>query len=98
MANSRSNKLWIVDTASGTAVTSEILLITKIRWVGGTTASHQAVIQDANGNPFWESIANGADYVECDDFSTHGQRSSSRYLNGLKVPTLGSGTLYIYLA
>lgn len=97
MANARHNHWIIIDTASGSAVNLDKLLVNKIRWVGGATAGDRAVVQDAAGNTFWESVATGVNYVECDDFSTHGHRSSGRLLNGLIVPTLGSGKLYIYL-
>lgn len=97
MANSKSNKIYVIDTASGTAVTLSPLVVNKIRWVGATTAGHTAVVQDQNANPFWSSVAGGANHVESDDFSQHSQRSSSRMLNGLLVPTLGSGVLYIYV-
>jgi hypothetical protein len=94
MANDITKWPLVIDTASGTAVLTSSLRIKKIRWVNATTAGHQASIQDQNGNIFWESIASGANYVEESDFST--EESHRPVLYGLKVPTLGSGKLYLY--
>lgn len=94
MANDITKCPLVIDTASGTAVLTHAIRIKKIRWVNGTTAGHTAVIQDQNSNLFWESIASGANYVEESDF-THDE-SQRNVINGLKVPTLGSGKLEIY--
>lgn len=97
MANTKYNKIVFIDTAGASAIRTDQLTINKIRWVDAGAAGDACVIQDQNNNTFWESVASGADYVESDDFSMGGQNSSGRRLDGLKVPTLSSGKLYIYL-
>ncbi len=94
MANNLQQNPLIIDTASGSALLTHAFRIKKIRWVGGTTAGHEAVLQHQNGQVFWASVCPGANYVEETDFSLMGQHRT--VLNGIKVPTLGSGKLYIY--
>jgi hypothetical protein len=94
MANDITKNPLVIDTASGTAVLTHSLRIKKIRWVGGTTAGHTAIIQDQNSNLYWESICSGANYAEESDFTE--DKSNRTLINGLKVPTLGSGKLEIY--
>ena len=81
----------VVVAASGTAIRSDQFNIWKIRWVNGTAAGHALLIQDAAGQAKFGSVAAGANYVESETFDPPLQ------LTGLKVPTLGSGTLYIYV-
>lgn len=94
MANDITKYPLVIDTAGAGAILTTPFRIKKIRWVNGTTAGHTAIVQDQNGNLFWESIASGANYVEESDF-THDE-SQRNIINGLKVPTLGSGKLEIY--
>ena len=79
----------IVSAASADKQDNGDTFISHIRWVGATTAAHEAIIKDGNGDVFWRSVANAANYVESD----HLERTA---LEGFSVPTLGSGTLYIY--
>lgn len=94
MANDLTKYPLVIDTASGSVLATYDIRVRKIRWVNGTTAGHQAVIQDQYGNLFWESYAAGANYVEESDFTC--DWSQKNVLHGLKVPTLGSGKLEIY--
>jgi hypothetical protein len=94
MANNVSRNPLVIDTAGGSPITTQQLRIRKLRWVGGSAAGHQAIVQDQFGNVFWESIAAGANYVEETDFST--DLTQRTVVSGLTVPTLGSGKLYIY--
>lgn len=89
MANAYKNPM-IVDTAAADLIVPGDVFVDLIRWVGATTAGHAVEIQDGAGNPFWASVANGANYVERDPV-----RRTCK--GGLKVPTLGSGKLYLYL-
>lgn len=95
MANLLGTHPLIIDTPSGTALLTEPIRIQKIRWIGATTAGHTAVVTDVNNNVFWESVASGANYVESEDWSN--LRWERRVMNGLKVPTLASGKLELYL-
>lgn len=91
MSNDITGNPWVIDTASSTTVLSRGWRLTRIavRWVGGSAAGHQAIINDASGRLLWKSVANGANYVEADVIKQEAQ--------GLIVPTLDSGTLYIEL-
>ena len=93
MANDISNNPLIVDTAGASAITSRTFKAYKIRWVGGTTASHTAVIQNAAGRQLIKFQANGADYSESESFPD----DSRLVFEGLIVPTLGSGEIHIYV-
>lgn len=95
MANVLTLNPLKIDTASGTAAVTTPIRIRKIRWIGATTAGHTATIQDQNGNLFWTSVANAANYVEDCNFIVYDNQHGP-VLNGLTVPTLGSGVLYIY--
>jgi len=91
MANALDQNPMKVDTASATALfpATVRLYIKGVRWVGATNAAHTAVITDAAGDAVWNSVANAANYVESD--------SVDDWVDGLVVPTLGSGILYIQL-
>lgn len=94
MANDLTINPLRVDTAGAGAIVTTPIRIHKIRWTGATTAGHTAVIRDQNNNHFWSSVASGANYVEESDFST--DQLQRNVINGLIVPTLGSGVLHIY--
>ena len=98
MANAYKENRFIIDTAGTTLLRgtlasgeSSILLIKGIRWVSKTaSAGDQAIIQDADGIVYWESVASGSNYVESDLLERKWQKD-------FKVTTLTTGTLYIYL-
>ena len=96
MANIRRKGLYKIDTAGAGDIEAigVHIVISKIRWVGATTAGHECKITDAADNIFWDAFASGANYTESDDFSL--RNTSKRAITGLRVPTLGSGVLYIY--
>lgn len=84
----------IVDTASATAITSYTFIANKIRWVGATTAGHTVVVQNGSTHVKWTAEATGANYTE----ETHFSERYPLILDGLIVPTLASGILYIYIS
>lgn len=90
MANDISADPWIIDTAAATVLSTNMLNIKSIRWVGATTAGHTAIIHDKDSNVIWSSVASGANYVESEIVE--------QWVHGLIVPTLASGVLYIQLA
>jgi hypothetical protein len=96
MANIRRNGVYIIDTAGAGDIEPIACHVTvsKIRWVGGSTAGHEAKVTDSADNVFWDAFATGANYTESDDFAQ--RNPSKRTLKGLRVPTLASGKLYIY--
>ncbi len=89
MSNDLTQNPWIIDTAASTTIsTDNNLKLNYVRWVNATTSGHQCVIQNEDGMVIWESYANAANYVERDQLK--------RTINGMIVPTLDSGKLYIY--
>jgi len=85
MANTLIGKVWNIDTAGASPLTSARIRLWGVRWTGATTAGHEAIVHDKHGNIIWRSVANAANYVEAD--------GPNRVYEGLIVPTLGSGTL-----
>jgi len=94
MANNLTINPYVLDTPGGGTITTNVLHLKKLRWVGATAAGHQCVLTDQSGNVFWESFAAGANYVEETDFSTYNQKGNT--LNGIRLTILGSGRLYLY--
>lgn len=88
MANDTSINPWVIDTASAIPITTDVLRIARIRWVGASAAGHQAVLKDKNGKVVYESVANGANFVEDKPLAI-------RVVFGLACTTLGSGKLYL---
>lgn len=91
--------LYIVDTATphsavSGAVTSDTVVISKIRWVSATATAHHMRVTDINNREFYTTVASGAQYVEESNFNW--LPADKRTLNGLRVSSLTSGTVYIY--
>ena len=94
MANDITNNPLLIDTAGATALTSKTFTAYKIRWVGATTAGHTISVQNAGGTVKWASESVGANYVESETFPN----DKLLVFEGLKVPTMASGKVYIYVA
>ncbi len=94
MANDFTSNPWIIDTAGSTVLCTDLIRVKGVRWVGGTTAGHAATITDKAGKVKWTSLASGANNVEGDDINSPPQGWN---WDGLIVPTLASGKLYIEL-
>jgi len=91
MANVFSGLRWIIDTASPLMVTTERIKVKGIRWVyEGATAGDNCVVQDADGNVLWETVAAGVNYSEA-------ELLEDWWETGFKVPTLAGGRLIITL-
>ena len=92
MSNNVTRNPLYIDTAGASAVISGRIEITKIRWVSASaSAGHQCVIQDGSGNAVWESVAPADDHIDSDAWTDE----NPLVIVGLKVPTLGSGAVYI---
>lgn len=89
MANDLTQDPYIIDTAAADVLSTNKLYIKSIRWVGGTTAGHTAVVRDQQSNTIWSSVASGANYVESEIIE--------QWIDGLIVPTLASGVLYVQI-
>jgi hypothetical protein len=87
MANDLTGDVWTVDTASATALITGWVKIKKIWWDDPMVVGHLVIIQDAAGQVH--------NTLRCE---VAGQRITDfmeDWQNGLLIPTLGSGTLYI---
>lgn len=91
MANDLTRNPWVVDTASATAILTDWADVRSIQWIGATTSGHEAIVQDQNNVVLWKRASQGANQ----NFDTEFEGRWGRRVNGLLVPTLGSGTLYI---
>lgn len=91
MANDLSRRPWSLDTAA--VIDANFVRVKSLRWVGSTTAGHVVRVEDANGERIWESAANGANFVDGQDFGIRGQN-----FEGFEVATIDSGILYVTLA
>ena len=99
IANDLTGNPWVVDTASATPITTDDVYLDTIRWVGATTAGHQAIVKDNKGTPdtIYEGLASGANFIDERSFGAE-YAGPRRVVGGLSVTTLGSGKLYIYFA
>lgn len=84
-----TNAIGIIKmTAAADAVTGK-MKIDFIRWVGATTAGHSLVLKDTAGNTIFESVADGANFIDVHRVPI--------VVDGVDLDTMGSGTLYLYL-
>lgn len=102
MSNTFNGRIYIVDTATpvtgggGNAITSDSVVISKIRWVSASAAAHHARVTDINQNVLWTSVASGANFIEESSFDDAMMGRSQRTLNGIRVVSLSSGILYLH--
>lgn len=90
MANVYRDQVWIIDTASATPITEDDVYIQALRWVStAASAGDEVVVTNADGDTVWQSFATGANYIE-------ESQVPLRITDGLAVPTLDSGILYLY--
>ena len=97
MANSIGGAVWAVDTAAAGTIQAGVTFVAKVRWVGGTTAGHEAKVTDVADRVVFHAIATGANY-STESVYSQGMFPGSLPVTDLKVATLGSGTLYIEIA
>lgn len=90
MANDITGNPYILDTATDSvSPTGAFHEIYMVRWTSGSVADAIS-LQDAAGKVKWSAtgtIANNVDY-------SYFQPALA--MNGLKIPTLGSGKVYVY--
>ena len=95
MANSLTLNPWVVDTPAAGAISTDYADVRSIQWVAPSAAAgNEAVVQDQSGRVIWRRVAAGTNT----NFDTEFHGRWGRRVNGLLVPTLASGTLYITFA
>lgn len=94
MSNSLVGNIWHVDTASATPILAagKWRDIRRISWEGGTTAGHECKVTDTDGRVIFQRFATAANA----HFDQTYEGRFGQTVNGLIVPTLASGTVYIY--
>jgi hypothetical protein len=94
MANAPlESNVWLIDTASTATIDSGKKFIRKMRWVKPASIDDSVVVKDGKGNIIGHMNCGVAKQDVEIDFGYcpyHMQNS------GISVPTLASGTLYIY--
>lgn len=99
-ANTSQNPLVFDAAGQFIASTSSPIRVRKIRWASVTAAGALCRIEQeqtaTTTNVFWQSVSNGAAYVEESDFSTSPQGWGT-LLHGIRIASLTSGFLHIYI-
>lgn len=95
MANNLTSNPLVIDTAGGSAIVTKQIRISAIVWDPGTTpsANDSVVVDDASSRRKWSSTIYSGSFLPM-PFTP----SEPVISNGLTVPTLARGNLYIYLA
>lgn len=88
MANQLAERPWIIDTPGATVLFAGRMKIDHFLFAGYAADTDNVTVTDANGHVIW--VENGAS-----DLHSIGTRTIG-WVNGLIVPTLTSGKLYIY--
>lgn len=79
----------IVATTEGT-VTTQVVKISSVRWVGATASGHTARLADSSSNKIFYGMSNSTAY-------TDGWVYDGKWANGLQLTTIASGEVYIML-
>lgn len=89
MANDLAGNPHKIDTAGAGLLWDGRIKITRVYWFNPTTLGHTVIIQDKNGRVIWEGRAEAANESQLANLE-------AGWYPGYKVPTLASGTLYVY--
>jgi hypothetical protein len=91
MANDITKRPWIIDTPSATAIFSGKLWIERMLW-HEPDDSDSIEVTDTSGLSLWSKYAlAGGDGIDYDS------PEICLPVDGLIVPTMGSGTLYVWV-
>ncbi len=95
MANDVTGSPWRIDTQSATAITTDMIRVSKFRWVSpAAIAGHLCVVKNAAGKIVWRSVAAGGNFIDDSSHDGHGPVGN---VKGLIVDDLDSGVLDVYL-
>jgi hypothetical protein len=95
------NPIIVTSTsAAATTIVTQGLSITKIRWeaMGHATDNHVATVQDKNGAVKWQTTLESLGTVGELVNPIESDFNPPLFTDGIIVPTLGGGSLYIYIA
>lgn len=89
MANDLAGNPMKIDTAGAGLLWTGRIKITRVYWFNPTTLAHTVQVQDKNSRNIWEGRCEVANESQLANIERG-------WYSGLKVPTLASGTLYVY--
>lgn len=92
MSNNVAGNPFIIDTATNTAIFTNKFQLLAVQWVSGSIADVVSV-QDSAGNVKWEVIQDVTNKTQAMAFPDELDLN----FNGLKVPTLTTGKVYLYV-
>jgi len=89
----------VLSGSTATTLTTDIVQVLKVRWVGAVGAGDTITLQDQNSNVVWSAKAAAANYTEIDTFAMDRLADFAAYRwNGVKISQITSGTIYIYIS
>lgn len=90
MANTTANNPFVLDTVTDSLfATGQWFNVFAVRWTSGSVADAVS-LQDIDGNVKWSATGTIANNVDQSVFDP------PLIFNGMKIPTLGSGKVYVY--
>lgn len=94
MANDVRGKVWKLDTSGATVIWATRAKIRFIEWFNPTTIGHLMQLTDVNDRVIVDGRAEAANQTQIFDIGASGV---GNYYNGLKMPTLQSGIVYVHI-
>lgn len=89
MANSLGSNPWILDTAASAVLKAHSWKCVTVEWRAPTTLNHTMVLTDKNGHNIVSAVCEAAGQSQL-------FRLYDAWYDGLILPTLASGTVYIH--
>jgi len=90
MANNLAENPITIDTASANVIINWNICVHHMEFVNYAAQTDNVVVQNMNGHNVWDAIGDTT-------LSPISQGSQVGWIHGLKVPTLTSGLLKIYI-
>lgn len=89
----------VLSGSTASTLTSDIVQVLKVRWVGAVGAGDTVTLTDLNSNIVWSAKSAAANYTEIDTFAVGRNNDFQVYRwNGVKISQITSGTIYVYIA
>ena len=80
-----------ITSSTDVVASTNVMILSSLRWVGATAATHTCVITDGAGNVIFSSVANAANFVD-------GWVFDSKWIAGIAFSAMGSGAVDFYLS
>lgn len=89
MANTFDGRVWIIDTAAATVLWPGRIKVKAVEWRNPVNINDTAVIQEKDGDEFMN--------LRCEVAGQSQYFLVENWMDGLIVPTLATGKLYVYI-